>query len=157
MEKMGGIVSRLCSFGERPIRRPPPPPLGCQNEVVVCESHIGIPKNISLCIRRRRLNVVLEGIISVGKSELLNHCAEKHHGLFNIFPEPTETWKAYGPTKVNMLDRFYRSPSTQAFAFQCMILQSRLHAFDEIETSSPASSLSIRMRLFERSLNSTYF
>jgi len=76
------------------------------------------------------VHVALEGGICVGKSVLLGELAEEAKKIaldWGFYPEPVQTWRTFGNSRVNVLNQMYKDPAMHSFLFQNIALGSKLH------------------------------
>jgi deoxyadenosine/deoxycytidine kinase len=90
----------------------------------------------------------VEGNIAAGKSTLLRQLSELDNEIL-VIPERVTTWQGHG-TGINLLQRFYDSPESNAFPFQLMVLHTRIHDITKAIQSAKDDTIIV----VERSLQS---
>lgn len=91
-------------------------------------------------------NIVVEGNIGCGKSELLDFLSDQK--LIEVFPEPLEKWQDMNG--LNFFDLYYKDPMEYALPFQFLTMLTMLQRNIRASKKKDKS-----IHVFERSLNSS--
>lgn len=74
--------------------------------------------------------IVIDGIISAGKSTFVEYIEKHYSSLFEVGYEPVDEWKAYHG--YNCLDEFYKDINNRGLGFQLVVFETMLNKQIEI-------------------------